>query len=137
MAAANTLTDQIREDIGTITLDPNNVYPSNESMTLLTERKPEHIKFTECRRLIVKAAIVIGIHRKSYVHIPEELLIHFNDYFLFKICEVNKKQNLTASGLEARTEMSTTVREFPQITGKENMIYPGIFERYGIKDKTC
>jgi hypothetical protein len=137
IALVDAIYDMITEQNGTITLDSVNVMPKLPDMSLLTVRKPAHIKFVECKRLLNKAAVVIGIHKNSYEHIPEELLIHFNDYFLFKKCEVNNKPNWTATGLEARTDMSTTVKEFPEITGREIMTYPGIFDRHGIKDKIC
>ena len=124
--------DQIIETNGTITLSPDCVLPKTPDMRLLTNRLPHHIKFIPCVRLKHKAAVVLGIHKNSYIKIPEELLIHYNDTFLFKICEKNGKHNISAKDLEARTNMSTTVKNFRTITDKESRDYPKIFEKYGI-----
>lgn len=130
--------DQIREDVGTITMNPDEVHnPLDSDMIIRNKAKIENIRFDSCPRLRNKAAIIIGIHKKVYEKIPEELLIHFTDYFLFKLCETRGKPNKTVFGIECRTNMSTTVKHFRDITKHEQRIYQGVFEKYGIRDKTC
>lgn len=133
--------DHITPENGTITIDSKSV--RRPILSLNSEHKwienvsKDQITLEPCDRLLHKAAVMIGIHKDSYELIPEELLIHFNDYFLFKICILRKKQNLSIMGANAYTDMSTTVSKFPEITKQEQRIYPGIFKRYKIKDIIC
>jgi hypothetical protein len=133
--------DHITPENGTITIDSKSV--RRPILSLNGEHKwienvsKDQITLEPCDKLRHKAAVMIGIHKDSYEFIPEELLIHFNDYFLFKICILRKKQNLSIMGANAHTDMSTTVSKFPEITKQEQRIYPGIFAKYKIKDIIC
>lgn len=133
--------DAINESNGTITADAKTVKQPmlslNNDHAWILQKKPKDIKLDRCLKLKHRAAVMIGIHRNNYEFIPEELLIHFNDYFLFKICALRQKQNLSISGGQIHTNMSTTVKKFPEITKHEQRIYPGIFKKYKITDLTC
>ena len=141
IAIVDAIYDAINDQNGIITIDQKSVRQPllslNDKHEWISKITPEKIKLEPCGKLKHKAAIMIGIHRNSYELIPEELLIHFNDYFLFKICEMKKKQNLTILGAEAHTEMSKTVKDFSQIIKHERRIYPGIFKKYNIKNMSC
>jgi hypothetical protein len=127
--------DSIIESNGTITLDENTVTQRTYPITEINTTSP--IRMEERVKLETGSATAIGIHKASYTPIPEELLIHFGDHFLFKMCRLNGKKNLKVVGVYAKTDMSTTVQNFDKVTGAEIMIYPSVFRRYGIKDVTC
>ena len=141
VAIIDAIYDHITEQNGTITINSRNVRQPllslNNNIEWIHEIKSDTIELQQCDRLKHRAAIIIGIHKNSYEFIPEELLIHFNDYFLFKICILRKKPNLSICNALARTEMSKTVRNFPAITKHEQRIYPGIFKKYKIDDIIC
>lgn len=134
IAIVEAMDNKISPDIGTITMNVEFVKsPLDNNTNLNNEANWQNITFSPCIKLKHRAAVIIGIHKSVYEKIPEELLIHFNDYFLFKLCETRKKPNFSLSGALARTVMSTTVRHFKDITRHEQKIYLGVFERHGIK----
>jgi len=141
IAIVDTIYDAINDQNGTITIDHKSVKQPllslNGKHEWISKITSEKIKLSPCDRLRHKSAVILGIHKNSYEFIPEELLIHFNDYFLFKICEMRNKQNMTIFGAEAHTEMSKTVKYYSEITKNEQRIYPGIFQKYKIKNMTC
>lgn len=141
IAIIDAIHDAINENNGTITIDHKSVRQPllslNEKNEWIDRIKPEQISLVPCDKLKHKAAVILGIHKSCYEFIPEELLIHFNDYFLFKICHIRQKQNYTIMGAEAHTEMSVTVRDFPEIIKHEQRIYQGIFRQYKIENVIC
>lgn len=139
IAIVDAIYDHITEQNGTITIDSKTVKQPllslNNNVNWIYDVKVDQIKFEECSKLKHKSATIIGIHKNSYDSIPEELLIHFTDYFLFNICVTKNKKNLSILNAIARTEMSKTVRKFPAIIKHEQRIYPGIFQKYKISSK--
>lgn len=139
LSIVDAIYDHITEQNGTITIDSGSVRQPllslKENTKWIYDISANEIQLKDCDKLKHKAAIIIGIHKNSYEFIPEELLIHFNDYFLFKICILRKKPNFSICNALARTEMSKTVRKFPAIIKHEQRIYPGIFQKYKINSK--
>jgi hypothetical protein len=129
---------KISPNVGMITMHVDYCNsPLDDDTNLANVAKLEDVKFVDCNRLRHRAAVIIGIHKSVYEKIPEELLIHYNDYFLFKLCETRNKPNYSLTGAYAKTVMSTTVKHFKEIIKHEQRIYGGVFEKYGIKDKSC
>lgn len=124
----------ISEDVGTITMDPDIVLDSSESDQVIPSGATvDGIVFRDAPDLRYKSAIILGIHKKVYEKIPEELLIHYNDEFLFRLAMARGKTNKFAHGnFRCKTRMSTTVTLFSTITQKEAGIYKEVFSKYGI-----
>lgn len=125
--------DYITEENGTITAKPESVTcPSDKCIVLQTRSTIDKVKVEPVVDLRYKAAIILGIHKKSYVKIPDEIRIYYNDHWLFKCCQKNTKSNFSISGCEIRTNMSSTVSHFRQITSEENSKFVEIFNKYGV-----
>lgn len=134
IAIVEAMDNKISPDVGTVTINVDFVraYVDLTANHNLVEQK--EIYFNKITRLRNRAAIITGIHKTVYEEIPEELLIHYGDYFLFKICELRNKCNLNLSGAIARTVMSTTVKMFSGITDYEYTIFRKLFSEYGIEN---
>lgn len=132
-ALIDAMDDAITEDVGTITMEPHIVFSSAHDQSVPNFAKKEDIKFMDTTALQHGSAIVLGIHKNNYIKIPEELLIYFNDEFLFRISIVRGKVNkFVHTGCICKTVMSSTVRLFPEITNREWGIFQEIFAQYGI-----
>lgn len=124
--------DIITEENGMITVNADSVQQPTKDLILHREVPASAMSTEQCKRLRHKAAIFFGIHKNCYVSIPEELKIHHNDTFLWKICEKNGKKNLSINGAELRTQMSVSVKQFPKIVKEDSKNMPSVFAKYGL-----
>lgn len=131
LAIVDLMDEAISENIGTIMINSSDVH--NRTPNMQVPSGAENVHIMDSARLEYKAAVIIGIHKKVYEKIPEDLLIYHNDSFLFYLCEKNGKPNKIVCGAMVKTEMSTTVKHFPEITRREWGIYKEVFKRYGIE----
>lgn len=124
--------DHIVETNGTITIDPPSVTLPVNPIGLTSPKKVSDIIVKPCPNLKHKAAVIIGIHKNSYVLIPEEIMVYYNDSFLFSMCIKNQKPNLAITGAEVRTKMSTTVSTAKMQVKSDQAKFKEVFKRYGI-----
>ena len=124
----------ITEDIGTITMEPEIVLQSSDTDQVIPSGATvDGILFKDVPDLRYKSAIVLGIHKKVYEKVPEQLLINYSDEFLFRLAIARGKQNKFAHGdFRCKTRMSTTSSLFGTIAQKEAGIYREVFNKYGI-----